>query len=315
MIVASDFQSHGSHGGIPALMKASQLFARCALPATVLLSPSLAAAQADPTAAAASPPTTTTMPMKPGQHFAIDPVMDGMLIIGGGSFATLLGLVLSTGEIRPTQPGPTSNLLPIDRWAVTQTIDPHAGTYSTVGLYAAIGFAVLDPLLSAEREGWDAFLVDGVLYAETIAQTELLTDITKIAVRRPRPIDYSACATVAQNASCSTDSQLSFFSGHASTVAAIGATATYLAFARARHSARPWSTLVIATALTSFVSYERVRAGQHFPTDVIAGSMAGAAVGVLVPHLHHKDEAPAVWVGVAPAPSGSGGSLTLSGKF
>jgi membrane-associated phospholipid phosphatase len=296
-------------------MKAIRFVARCAVPAIVLLAPLPARAQsASPPPAAPTPPPAAPV-LEPGQHFVIDPVMDGMFTIGGGSLAALLGLVLSSGEIRPTQPGPTSNLLPIDRGTVTQTIDPHAGTYSTIGLFTAIGFAVLDPFLSAERHGWDAFLVDAVLYAETIAQTELLTDITKIAVRRPRPIDYLNCSTAAANASCTTDLQLSFFSGHASTVAAIGATATYLAFARDRHSARPWITLVLATALTSFVSYERVRAGQHFPTDVIAGSLAGATVGVIVPHLHHKDEAPAVWVGVMPAPGASGGSLTLSGEF
>jgi undecaprenyl-diphosphatase len=97
-------------------------------------------------------------------------------------------------------------------------------------------------------------------------------------------------------------------------VSAIGATATYLAFVRSPHSPRPWITLGVATALTAFVSYERVRAGDHFPTDVIAGAMAGAAIGILVPHLHrHKDEAPPVWIGVAPAPGG--GSLSLQGLF
>jgi undecaprenyl-diphosphatase len=81
---------------------------------------------------------------------------------------------------------------------------------------------------------------------------------------------------------------------------------------RSPRSPRPWITLGLATALTAFVSYERVRAGDHFPTDVIAGSMAGAAIGILVPHLHrHKEEAPAVWVGVSPAPGG--GSLSLQG--
>jgi undecaprenyl-diphosphatase len=255
-----------------------------------------------------------------GQHFVVDPVIDGTIIVAGGGFAGLLGLVLSSGEISATPPGPTSNLLPWDRGTVTQTIDSNADTLSTIGLWAAVGFAVLDPTLSGFRDGWDAGLVDAMLYAETLALTQVVTSFTKIAVRRPRPIDYLNCPYMngpSTKPSClegSTDLELSFFSGHASTVASIGATATYLAFVRDPNTPRPWITLGAATALTAFVSYERVRSGQHFPTDVVVGSLTGAAIGVLVPHMHrHKQESPSVWVGAAPAPGG--GALTLGGVF
>jgi len=252
--------------------------------------------------------------LEQGQHFTIDPVSDGVLIGGSAAISGLLSLILSTGEIRPTAPGPTSNLLSIDRLAVTQHIDSSAGLYSSIGLGAAIGFAVIDPFLSAYRDGWDAFAVDAVMYAETVALTETLTDLTKIAVRRPRPVDYINCTK--NPTSCTdTDLQLSFFSGHASTVGAIGATATYLAFQRGgSKSARAWATLTTSVALTTFVSIERVRSGEHFPTDVMAGSAAGAMIGVLVPHLHrHAQEAPPVWIGYAPV--NHGGSITASGTF
>lgn len=254
-----------------------------------------------------------------GQHFSVDPVADGVLIAGGAGFAGLLSLVLSTGEIKASTPGPISNLLAIDRGAVTQTVDPNAGALSYVALYSAVGFAVLDPILSGVRDGWDAAIVDAVLYAETISLTEMLTEVTKIAVRRPRPVDYVTCpypqpTPTPLKCSGSTNLQLSFFSGHASTVASIGATATYLAFQRSPRSPRAWLTLGVSVLATTFVSYERVRAGDHFPTDVIAGAMAGAAVGVLVPHLHrHSSEAPPVWIGAAPSPGG--GSVSLGGFF
>jgi membrane-associated phospholipid phosphatase len=266
-------------------------------------------------------PRVATAPLEEGQYFTLDPVSDGALTAGSFGFAFLLGEVLGTGEIKPPAPSvPVSSLLPIDRSAVSQTIDPNAGTYSNIGLYTAIGYAVLDPILSGFRDGTDALIVDGFMYAESGSLALTLTDITKIAVRRPRPIDYKLCplspsGAASTNPGCnSTDLGLSFFSGHASTVAAIGATATYLAFVRSRESPRPWITLGLATALSAFVSYERVRAGEHFPTDVIAGSMAGAAIGVLVPHLHrHKEAPPPVWVGVAPVPRGA--SLSVQGRF
>jgi hypothetical protein len=261
-----------------------------------------------PTVARADPSPSQ---LQQGQHFAVDPVSDGVITATGLGFAGLLGLVLSTGEIRPVTPTADSSvLLPIDRGAVTQTIEPNADTYSNIGLWTGVGFTVLDSLLSGLRDGSDAGLVDALMYAESLSLTLTLTDVAKIAVRRPRPIDYKSPDAF------NTDVQLSFFSGHAATLGAVTGTATYLAFVRAPHTARPWVTLAAGTLLTVFVDYERVRAGAHFPTDVIAGSMAGAAIGILVPHLHrHKEEAPPVWIGAAPASQGSGATLTLQGFF
>jgi undecaprenyl-diphosphatase len=275
-------------------------------------------ARAQDVAASAAPRLPET------EHFTIDPVVDGVLVAGGATFAEMLSLILSTGEIRPTTPGDPALLLSIDRGAVTQTIDPSAGTRSTVGLYAAYGYALLDPIMSGVRDGRRAFLVDAILYAETISLTQAFTSATKIGVRRPRPVDYAMCGgKPADTPGCtSTDLQLSFFSGHASTTGAITATATYLAFMRAGpRQARPWITLGVGTLLTAFVSYERVRSGAHFPTDVIMGSLAGAGIGVLVPHFHrrphyHESEycAPPVIIGLS-APSRDSVQVSLGLHF
>ncbi len=262
-------------------------------------------------------------PRAEDQHFTVDPVSDGVLIAGGAGFSGILELILSTGEITPQRPGSPDKLLAIDRVAVTQTIDPHADTLSSVGLGLAIAFAVADPFLSASRDGWDAAFVDGIMYAETLSLTLALTDITKVAVRRPRPIAYAEQAALdAQYGGASkspsitdTDSTLSFFSGHAAITGSVTATATYLAFQRSPHSPRPWITLAVGTLLTAFVGVERVRAGAHFPTDVIAGALGGAVVGVLVPHFHrHQAEGPSLVVGFAPTP-GTGGAMVLQGIF
>lgn len=242
------------------------------------------------------------------QHFAVDPVSDIVVTAGGAGVTALLSLILSTGEIKPVpiSPGDDAKLLAIDRTAVTQTIDPHAGLYSDIGLWTAVGYAAVDTFLSWTRDGSDAALVDALMYAETLSLTEALTDITKIAVKRPRPIDYINCSTNPGASCSSTDLNLSFFSGHTATVGAITATATYLAFVRSPGTARPWVTLGIGTLLTAFVGYERVRSGEHFPTDVIAGAMAGASIGVLVPHLHrHEDAVRGLWIGIGPTPGGA----------
>ncbi len=257
------------------------------------------------------------------RRFRFDVVSDGTVVIASAGFSGLAALVLSTGEIAPQRPGSPSNVLSLDRIAITQTVDPNAGTLSNVGLGLALGYAVLDPVLSGTRDGGRAALVDLALYAESLSVTLALVDIAKVAVRRPRPIAYVEQAALdkatpggaASSPSITqTDSVLSFPSGHAAIVAATTATASYLAFRRSPKSWRPWVTLGLGFALTAGVSYERVRAGMHFPTDVVAGSLLGAAVGVIVPHLHRSDLAHrSYWIGFAPVPGG--GELACQGIF
>jgi membrane-associated phospholipid phosphatase len=259
--------------------------------------------------------------------FQSDPIADGAIIVVSLGSAGLLELINSTGEIRPQQIAPNfkpSQLIWIDRAAVNNTMHPSAGTLSNVGLGIAGVYAALDPVLSGMRErSVQTGLVDAIMYSETVALTLALTNVVKMAVRRPRPLAYVAAEENKNDpdySNTSTDSSLSFFSGHASMTGAIGATATYLAFARSPGTWRPWVTLTLATTLSTLVSVYRVRAGKHFPTDVLAGTFAGAGIGVVVPHLHRTEDVQQrrVWVGFAPEVRDNqtrGGSLTLSGTF
>ena len=236
-------------------------------------------------------------------------------------FTVLSTLIIGTGELGAVQISPTfstSSLLSIDRVAVTQKVESSASALSNFGLYAAIGYAAIDSIATGFREdSRQAALVDVIIYGESLALTASVTNLAKMAVRRPRPIAYINAIAHKNDPTyrnVDTDSSLSFFSGHTATLAAATGTATYLAFTRSPHSVRPWLTLAGGTMLTAFVGYERVRAGAHFPTDVIAGAFAGAGIGVLVAHLHREDTAKQrrVWIGFTPG-LGEGGTLTLSG--
>jgi membrane-associated phospholipid phosphatase len=260
--------------------------------------------------------------------FDIDPFVDSAMIAVSLGFYGTLETINSTGEIRPQQIDPnfdTNNLIGIDRGAVTQTPDPSARSRSTIGLGIAAAYAVLDPILSGVREhNVQTGLADFFMYAESVSFTLAMTSLVKMAVRRPRPIAYIE-ANAHKNdevpySNSSTDSALSFFSGHAAVTATISSTATYLAFVRSPRTVRPWLTLAAGVGLTTFVSFERVRAGAHFPTDVIAGAIAGAGIGVVVPHLHRTDEIKQrrIWVGFTPLrslESERGGLLNVSGIF
>jgi membrane-associated phospholipid phosphatase len=253
--------------------------------------------------------------MPDSRRFTIDPVSDFTLIALNLSFSVLDEILFSTGEIAPQRPGDPSRLFGIDRVAIDQTFDPNATGWSNAGLYAVLGFAALDPIFSGFRENPWAAVVDGTIYAESLSTTFALTELAKIAVRRPRPSAYVEQAALDRRygpngpAITDTDQSLSFFSGHTAICAATTATATYLAFSRAPESPRPWITLAIGTLVTTGVGIERVRAGAHFPTDVIAGAIAGTGVGILVPHWHRRSPWHAAWLALSPIPHGMGASL------
>jgi undecaprenyl-diphosphatase len=263
-------------------------------------------------------------PCEDGVRFAADPLGDGALLAASLGFAGLSEAIISTGEIRPQQIDAafdTGRLLSIDRAAITQAIDTSADSFSNGGIYTALGFAVLDPVLSGFRNGREAALVDATMYSEAIAFSWGLTNLAKIGFRRPRPIAYIERGRAilggqdpATYNNTSTDSTLSFYSGHTAITATVSATATYLAFARSPHTLRPWATLAGGFLLTSFVAVERVRSGAHFPTDVLAGAFAGAGIGMLVVHLH-RDAATKrpIWVGAMPAEGGGG--VMVGGQF
>jgi membrane-associated phospholipid phosphatase len=270
-------------------------------------------------------PHPTEPPAPERRMFTVDPVADGGILLFSAGFGLLSSALLETGEIRPQQISPSftsKQLLWIDRGAIWQNIDSNAHAYSNVALGAIGAYAVLDTVLDGVREGPTAALVDATLYLEAVTITLGATNLAKIAFRRPRPRAYieradfiAAGGDYLSYENGVTDSALSFFSGHAAAAASISAAATYIAFQRSPGTARPWLTLAGGTALTSFVAFERVRSGAHFPTDVIVGALAGSAIGALVVHIHRADSASQrrIWIGGAPSPGGM--TLSASGIF
>jgi membrane-associated phospholipid phosphatase len=255
-------------------------------------------------------------------RFVAEPVSDGAILSLSIGVGAISGAVLGTGEIVPQQPQSVDRLLRIDRGAVTTTPSRTWDRVSDLGPISAFGFAAIDSVLSRFRHGPDAGVADAFIYAESIAVTWGMTNLAKIAFRRPRPSAYREQQQLydqygkeAAPDITDTNSALSFYSGHTAFTATVGATATYLAFARAPHSPRPWITLGVSAAMTTLTAVGRVRSGEHFPTDVIAGAMVGAGIGILVPHLHRSDDTKQrpVWIGAAPGPGG--GSVSAGGVF
>ncbi len=232
--------------------------------------------------------STTSAP-----RFTIDPVGDSALLAGTSAFALVLELITSTGELKAQAPGDPNALLPIDRpiAEASPSTGPH-GTISTVLVGAAFVYVLADTVRAGLSDTQESFITDFTLYAESAVFNLAMTDLVKIAVRRPRPVAYQQLR-VNGMVEPGTDSALSFYSGHTSMTAALSATAAYLAFARDPEGIEGWLVAGGGLALTALVGVERVLAGAHFPTDVIAGAIAGGSMGTMVPYLHrvHGDSA------------------------
>ncbi len=150
-----------------------------------------------PIAHASSEERKTSISPKPAapppskMRFVADPLSDGAVLVIAFGFVGLSQVIISSGELKPQQPVASSKLSAIDRFAITQTVDPNAGLLSNLGLYGAITFAVIDPVITGVREeSAQAMLVDAILYLQSAGITGGLTNLTKIAVRRPRPRAY-----------------------------------------------------------------------------------------------------------------------------
>lgn len=183
---------------------------------------------------------------------------------------------------------------------------PSVATASDYMMYAS---AAMPLLMLADRRARKDWLGLALMYIEVGGFTVGLTELSKGLVRRPRPYAYNGNAPMEER--LAPDARLSFFSGHTSTAAAMCfLTAKVFSDYSDNRAAEAvvWTGAVLAPAVVAFL---RVHSGHHFPSDVIAGYLVGAATGYLVPELHRRKRLPK---GMTLAPFGSqfGAGLHLS---
>jgi membrane-associated phospholipid phosphatase len=209
--------------------------------------------------------------------YTIRPAVDAAVI--AVSAATSLTLTLLEDRIiDPRCPCDRGEVPRFERFAIDYDSDA-AARVSDVTLLLALAVPPVAGLARLGPSG--AFLQDATVFAESLAVTGALTAIVKNAAQRPIPRAYAGDPAAIGDA----NSYRSFFSGHTSlTFAALTTTAWTI---RLRHGEQIWPW-VVAGVVGASVGLERVLAGRHFPTDVLAGAFTGIAVGTAVPLLHER---------------------------
>ncbi len=171
---------------------------------------------------------------------------------------------------------------------------PAAARLSDIGLIG--GFVAPFALLASRRIRGHAGQ-HLLLWFEMASWVNGLTTWAKVLTLRNRPFNYYYAATYSNTATIDPDlakavtqrdARFSFFSGHSSHAAAYSFFfAQTFADYYPNSAAKPW-VWAGAALLPAAVSYLRVRAGKHYPSDVLVGYLLGAAIGVGIPYLHQK---------------------------
>lgn len=144
----------------------------------------------------------------------------------------------------------------------------------------------LPSLFLANKKSRSDFGNIGLMYGEVLFINYALTNIVKKSFLRSRPLVYNSDFVITDKTQ--KNSRYSFFSGHASVVSSnCFFTAKVFSdyFPDSKWKPLVWGVAATAPAITGYL---RVRAGKHYPSDVITGYTVGALVGILIPQLHKR---------------------------
>lgn len=172
-------------------------------------------------------------------------------------------------------------------------------------VFRNVAWAVPLGMLAGADDLSDRFKEIVLLTTQTAVVSIGVTSLIKGSVSRIRPTAYNEDWDFETRSS--TQSQLSFISGHTSAAAAM----LFLS-AKMFHDYNPdsklrpyfWAGAGLGTIAMGYLRYD---AGRHWTTDVIVGGALGAAIGILVPEsFKNRKVSDEMTIDITPSLSGVG---------
>ena len=178
------------------------------------------------------------------------------------------------------------NIWTFDRYAVEQSYNLNNHKNAKLTSDRGMNISLALPLLlylnkNIRKEGLNILL----LYLEAQGINTIFYMLGATPTKRIRPYVYYPEEPMVRKLGIGT--QDSFFSGHVSS----SATSTFFV-AKVYIDYHPeikrkkWLLYAAALIPPAFVGYYRYKSLMHFPSDILLGTVIGAATGVLVPHFH-----------------------------
>lgn len=214
-------------------------------------------------------------------------------IIGVGIPATLIGAPLITNKSKLTieelQTLNRNDINPIDRWALE--LDPsQMSYYANVSDITLTGFILLPALNLFDHTIRQDWLDIALMYAETqiiVNNIYLYAPFGPLFQNRYRPaVYYDALGT--SGARTTSWNRSSFYSGHVASAAAASFFAAKV-YCDYHPELRGWNKYLLygAAAIPPLIEgYLRMKALDHFPSDILVGFGVGALCGIVIPEMH-----------------------------
>lgn len=159
-----------------------------------------------------------------------------------------------------------------------------ADVLSSIDAYVVAPIVGLGLLIASEADASPSRLIDDMLpVLETVAISQVLTQIVKFSVSRQRPYAHFADGEPLYT----TDDNASFWSGHSALGFGITASAGLIC-----HWRGYWTEPYVwgaGIALSLSTEYLRIAADKHYLSDVVVGGFVGIGAGLVIPRLMRRE--------------------------